>query len=150
MDAIGKFVGHVCFLEKSARGQAHSKSWRSDCAPLVSEVVGALKAAVLQIALRNLRQLLGCTCPLALFVRTCGITLTWVLVFAASPAFSQTASASAPAPAHTESLASALSPQAWTQVEQSIDRALAWLASQQDSDGSIDAPSSAQPAATSL
>jgi hypothetical protein len=51
---------------------------------------------------------------------------------------------------NVESLASALSPQAWTQVEQSIDRALAWLASQQENDGSFDAPSSAQPAATSL
>src|SRR5688572_21622054 len=50
----------------------------------------------------------------------------------------------------SESLASALSPQQWNQVEQSIDRALAWLAKQQDSDGSIDAPTSAQPAATSL
>jgi hypothetical protein len=53
-------------------------------------------------------------------------------------------------PAASESLASALTPQQWTQVEQSIDRALAWLAKQQDSDGSIDAPVSAQPAATSL
>ena len=50
----------------------------------------------------------------------------------------------------SESLASALSPQAWNLVEQSIDRALAWLAKQQESDGSIDAPASAQPAATSL
>jgi hypothetical protein len=49
-----------------------------------------------------------------------------------------------------DSLASALTPQQWNQVEQSIDRALAWLAKQQDSDGSIDAPVSAQPAATSL
>lgn len=50
----------------------------------------------------------------------------------------------------TESLAAVLTPQQWSQVEQSIDRALAWLAKQQDSDGSIDAPASAQPAATSL
>jgi Prenyltransferase and squalene oxidase repeat len=50
----------------------------------------------------------------------------------------------------SESLASALTPQAWNLVEQSIDRALVWLAKQQEHDGSIDAPSSAQPAATSL
>jgi hypothetical protein len=52
--------------------------------------------------------------------------------------------------APSESLASALTPQQWNQVEQCIDRALAWLAKQQDNDGSIDAPVSAQPAATSL
>ena len=56
---------------------------------------------------------------------------------------------SAPA-AESESLASALTPNQWKQVEESIDRALAWLARQQESDGSIDAPDSAQPAATSL
>ncbi len=50
----------------------------------------------------------------------------------------------------SETLANALSPQSWGVVEESIDRALAWLARQQDSDGSIDAPNSAQPAATSL
>jgi len=52
--------------------------------------------------------------------------------------------------AESESLASALSPNQWKQVEASIDRALVWLARQQESDGSIDAPDSAQPAATSL
>jgi squalene cyclase len=49
-----------------------------------------------------------------------------------------------------EPLASALSAQSWQQVEQSIDRALAWLARQQDRDGSFEAPDNAQPAATSL
>ena len=52
--------------------------------------------------------------------------------------------------ADSESLASALTPQAWDQVEQSIERALAWLARQQNADGSFEAPDSAQPAATSL
>lgn len=50
----------------------------------------------------------------------------------------------------TESLASALAPQAWTQVEAAIDRALAWLAREQGRDGSFEAPDTAQPAATSL
>jgi hypothetical protein len=52
--------------------------------------------------------------------------------------------------AKTESLASALTPAAWKQVEASVDRALAWLVSQQDADGSIYAPITAQPAATSF
>src|SRR5687767_894799 len=49
-----------------------------------------------------------------------------------------------------EPLASAISPQAWTHVEQPIHRALAWLAREQDSDGSYEGPDSAQPATTSL
>jgi hypothetical protein len=55
-----------------------------------------------------------------------------------------------PPTAASESLATALSAQAWTQVERSIDRALAWLAKQQNGDGSFEAPDNAQPAATSL
>ena len=50
----------------------------------------------------------------------------------------------------SEPLASALTPQAWNQVEHSIERALAWLARQQNADGSFEAPDSAQPAATSF
>ena len=50
----------------------------------------------------------------------------------------------------SESLAAALTPQAWEQVERSIERALAWLAKQQEADGSFDAPGTAQPAATSF
>lgn len=52
--------------------------------------------------------------------------------------------------AAAESLGTALTPAQWSQVEQSIDRALVWLVKQQEGDGSIDAPTSAQPAATSL
>jgi len=70
-----------------------------------------------------------------------------ILLVLISDSFSQS---STPPKSGSESLASALSPQAWTSVEQSIDRALAWLAKQQDSDGSIEAPDNAQPAATSL
>jgi hypothetical protein len=55
-----------------------------------------------------------------------------------------------PSNVESESLASALSQQAWTRVEQSIERALAWLARQQKADGSFEAPDSAQPAATSF
>jgi len=54
------------------------------------------------------------------------------------------------APAAPETLASALSPQTWGLVEQSIDKALAWLSRQQAADGSFTAPMTAQPAATSL
>ncbi len=56
----------------------------------------------------------------------------------------------APTSAESDSLAAALTPQAWEQVERSIDRALAWLAKQQAADGSFEAPDTAQPAATSL
>ena len=52
--------------------------------------------------------------------------------------------------APTESLASALSPAEWIQVEGCVDRALAWIASQQAPDGSFPTPPSAQPAVTSL
>ena len=55
-----------------------------------------------------------------------------------------------PSNAESESLASALTPQAWDQVELSIEKALAWLARQQNADGSFEAPDSAQPAATSF
>ena len=60
------------------------------------------------------------------------------------------APAAEPANAENESLASALTPQAWDQVERSIERALAWLAREQNADGSFEAPDSAQPAATSF
>jgi hypothetical protein len=56
----------------------------------------------------------------------------------------------APADADNEPLASALTPQAWVQVERSIDSALVWLSSQQLADGSFAAPANAQPAATSF
>jgi hypothetical protein len=52
--------------------------------------------------------------------------------------------------APSESLAAALSPAEWAQVEGCVDRALAWIASQQAADGSFPTLSTAQPAVTSL
>jgi hypothetical protein len=52
----------------------------------------------------------------------------------------------APAP----DLAGALTPDKWRQVESSVDRALAWIASQQEDDGSFPSLSTAQPAITSF
>jgi hypothetical protein len=49
-----------------------------------------------------------------------------------------------------KSLAEALSPEKWKQVQECVDRALAWLASQQSPDGSFPTLSTAQPAITSL
>ncbi len=73
-----------------------------------------------------------------------------VLVFAGSLQFAQAQAPAIPAKEESESLASALGPEAWNIVEGSIDRALAWLATQQIPDGSFAAPNTAQPAATSL
>lgn len=47
-------------------------------------------------------------------------------------------------------LAGALPPEKWSQVENTVDRALAWLASQQSPDGSFPTKNSGQPAVTSL
>jgi hypothetical protein len=52
--------------------------------------------------------------------------------------------------APSESLAAALTPAEWTQVESCVDRALAWIASQQAADGSFPTKPIAQPAVTSL
>jgi len=52
------------------------------------------------------------------------------------------------APAKT--LADALPPEKWRQLENSVDRALAWLASQQAADGSFPTVATGQPAVTSL
>ena len=80
----------------------------------------------------------------------CGPIPALLALMVSSPALCGADAPGAPATQGAESLADALSPQAWTQVEQSIDRALSWLARQQLADGSYSAPESAQPAATSL
>ncbi|MBT5706197.1 MAG: terpene cyclase/mutase family protein, partial [Verrucomicrobia bacterium] len=49
-----------------------------------------------------------------------------------------------------DSLASVFPRKQWDQIESSIDRALEWLASQQQADGSFPAIAAAQPAVTSL
>jgi hypothetical protein len=60
----------------------------------------------------------------------------------------------AAAPAAFESpqrpLAAVLPPARWRQVEQSVDRALAWLATQQNPDGSFPTATQGQPGVTSL
>lgn len=55
-----------------------------------------------------------------------------------------------PGVAPTESLAGALTPAQWKQVESCVDKALAWLSTQQLSDGSFTTKPVAQPAVTSL
>ncbi len=57
----------------------------------------------------------------------------------------QVAKVAAPTP-----LAAVLSPEKWQQVEQAVDRALSWMASQQAADGSFPTLPSGQPAVTSL
>jgi hypothetical protein len=52
--------------------------------------------------------------------------------------------------APAESFAAALPPAEWARVESCVDRALAWIASQQAPDGSFPTRPSAQPAVTSL
>ncbi len=49
-----------------------------------------------------------------------------------------------------KSMADALSWQKWGQLQKNVDRALAWIASQQNSDGSFPTISPGQPAITSL
>jgi hypothetical protein len=49
-----------------------------------------------------------------------------------------------------EDLAAVLPPQTWKQVESSVDRALAWVSTQQQADGSFPTYQSGQPAITSL
>jgi hypothetical protein len=53
-------------------------------------------------------------------------------------------------PVRAKALSEALSPGKWKQVEDAVDRALAWIASQQQADGSFPTLSSGQPAVTSL
>src|ERR1035441_5363703 len=50
----------------------------------------------------------------------------------------------------TPPLAGVLTPARWQEVENSVDRALGWLASQQAADGSFPTAPAAQPAVTSL
>ena len=68
------------------------------------------------------------------------------LLFISYPAAAQVTNARP----SSEPLSAALSPQTWALVEQSIDRALTWLARQQSADGAFQGPPAAQPAATSF
>jgi hypothetical protein len=82
------------------------------------------------------------------------LALSLLLLLTLTPEpLSQPAATATPAPipsAGSDSLAGALTPQSWVHLEQSIDRALIWLARQQDRNGAFEAPDNAQPAATSL
>lgn len=53
-------------------------------------------------------------------------------------------------PAAAANLADALTPAEWDRVDRSVERALAWLASQQDNDGAFPTRDPGQPAVTSL
>lgn len=87
-----------------------------------------------------------------------GLLIPWPGLAAPAPARPAPAKAAGTAAASpstatqpvTEPLSAALPPQAWAQVEKSVDRALKWLSTQQARDGSFDAPDNAQPAATAL
>lgn len=75
-----------------------------------------------------------------------------VLIFCAAGPGAAAVGARVAAPASTEppTLAAVLPKARWQQVEGSVDRALAWLASQQAADGSFPTAPAGQPAVTSL
>jgi prenyltransferase beta subunit len=69
---------------------------------------------------------------------------------ASIPPVNERAPASAPAVAAIPPLAAVLPAAEWHRVENTVDRGLAWLATQQEADGSFASLPQAQPAATSL
>lgn len=73
-----------------------------------------------------------------------------LLAKAGSDAFAADAPDRAPVVAPTPALAGALSPEKWREVESSVDRALAWISTQQSPDGSFPSRPVAQPAITSF
>ena len=75
--------------------------------------------------------------------RTC-VCLLGASVLAAAPLLGQDSATPEPDPA------SVLTPEQWEQVDRSVDRALAWLASQQQADGSFATHEAGQPAVTAL
>ena len=76
--------------------------------------------------------------------RPATLTIALILASALSP------SARAQEIAKSSNLSAALSPGEWTRVESSVDRGLAWLASQQEEDGRFPTNEIAQPAVTSF
>ena len=78
-----------------------------------------------------------------------GAGFFFAVVMAGGAAAGGAEAAGRPAGAATP-LAAALTPARWQQLEESVDRALAWLAAQQAADGSFPTAASAQPAVTSL
>jgi hypothetical protein len=82
------------------------------------------------------------------------IRISWLLVAGsgavdAAPGGEMTNGIS-PGVVPSESLAAALTPAEWARVESCVDRTLAWIATQQEADGSFPTLPAAQPAVTSL
>jgi hypothetical protein len=69
---------------------------------------------------------------------------------AATSAASARANAGATSSAERGDPASVLTPEEWRQVDHAVERALAWLASQQEADGSFPTIPTGQPAVSSL
>jgi hypothetical protein len=81
-------------------------------------------------------------------IRLWPVILPALLLIAAAREVRAEDAAATAAPA--KRLADALSPEKWRQVENSVDRALAWIATQQAPDGSFPTQARGQPAVTSL
>jgi hypothetical protein len=84
----------------------------------------------------------GRTLPLVL---VCGFALGFGVPFSRAEATNRM-----PEVTPSKELAGALPPEKWKEVEVSVDRGLAWIASQQAPDGSFPSLSTAQPAITSF
>jgi hypothetical protein len=82
--------------------------------------------------------------------RFCRLLLAMICCVSTTARAGETNNPAAPDLAPVESLASALSTDEWHQLEGCVDRTLAWLARQQQPDGSFPTRESAQPAVTSL
>src|SRR5947207_1022543 len=79
--------------------------------------------------------------------RTCALPIITLLLFLSTrPVIAADADTNQVAAANTRPLADVLAAGRWAQVEQSVDHALAWLATQQDADGSFRGIPSGQPA----
>lgn len=80
-------------------------------------------------------------------VRSCVLISSYALVVCAATVEAQEATSPI---AQSSNLSAALPPGEWTRVEESVDKGLAWLASQQAEDGRFPSDEIAQPAVTSM